>query len=307
MVARRSQATAEERGSRWRLAYEGHLGAHRASMKHECLLAELPHEEVVRLCPFCGEPEEVEIAEIWDGNEISLATCCEGALHSASDYVSEYPVEGAAWLRAKGLDQLAGQRSRGVVEVDGQLLIDWKLELSSKRISLRATQEFVGKHHRHADRHVGWRFGAGIYNGAMGAAGRPESLIGVVVVGRPVARMLDPKTVLEVTRVAVAAQHPAMAQHACSMAYGWAAREARKRKCRIVTYTRVEESGTSLLAAGWVVEAVVRPRKRGWHCKSRPRDEKETVGKLRWAPRACALQDLGGPETARRLLGHRDA
>lgn len=257
------------------------------------------------LCPFCGEKEEIEIEEIWDGNEVSLQSCCAGALEAVSEFMVEDPTAGIQWLRAKGLDRLAMRKSRSVVECNGQLLIDWKLDLSTRRISLQTTKEFVDAHHRHAGVHAGWRFGAGIYNGALGAAGRRESLIGVVVVGRPVARMLDPRKVLEVTRVAVASQHPAMALHACSMAYGWAERERKRRKFeRIVTYTRARETGTSLVAAGWVVEAVVQPRSKGWDCDSRPRKRQEPEGKLRWAPKCCAVENLGGPDKAKRLLRH---
>lgn len=76
--------------------------------------------------------------------------------------------------------------------------------------------------------------------------------------------------------------------NACSQLYGWAAREAKRRKFeKIVTYTRQDEVGATLKAAGWVVED--RTKGRHWNSPGRPRSSSgDAVAKLRWAPASMA-------------------
>lgn len=239
-----------------------------------------PSPEPDATCLFCGEPELVEIAEIWSPREFQVETCCEGMHDAACDFMTQEPKEAAAWLRSKGLDAFGGHRSRRIIDNGcGNLVIDWNLEIGE--ISLAKAKAFVLEHHRHCNPPAGWRFGAGIRNGA--------EIIGVVMVGRPVARMLDPKGVLEVNRLCLSTNiAEGLAWNACSMAYGWAAREARRRSYpKIVTYTRADEPGTSLIAAGWVVES--RTKGRHWSSPSRVREKKGVaIDKLRWTPRAMA-------------------
>ena len=66
------------------------------------------------------------------------------------------------------------------------------------------------------------------------------------------------------------------------MLYGWGAREAERRGwTHIVTYTRADEDGTSLRAAGWVQESRVRGR--GWHSTRRRRSNTNGwIDKTRW-------------------------
>jgi len=66
------------------------------------------------------------------------------------------------------------------------------------------------------------------------------------------------------------------------MLYGWCAREAKRRGWRkIITYTRVDEAGTSLRAAGWNVEA--KTRGRGWRGGKRARSNTNAwIDKVRW-------------------------
>lgn len=52
------------------------------------------------------------------------------------------------------------------------------------------------------------------------------------------------------------------------------------RRCVRITYTRADESGSSLRAAGWHVVAE-RPSRGGWHAPSRPRDDIGTSGVAR--------------------------
>lgn len=103
--------------------------------------------------------------------------------------------------------------------------------------------------------------------GAMWAAGvrRGEELVGVAVVGNP-ARELMVDHVLAVLRVAVREGEP----NACSMLYGACSKAARAMGASdLVTYTHLDEPGTSLRAAGWVDAGVTDGGE--WDRPSRPR------------------------------------
>ena len=90
--------------------------------------------------------------------------------------------------------------------------------------------------------------------------------------------------ILEVNRLCLRRDLPdPLRWNAASMLYGWCAREAQRRGWRkIITYTRADEAGTSLRAAGWTQEAKVRGR--GWHGRKRARSNTNTwIDKVRWA------------------------
>ncbi|MFK4705649.1 hypothetical protein ABIC83_002488 [Roseateles asaccharophilus] len=250
-------------------------------------------------CLYCGEDEEVEVMEIW-GREFMLSTCCEGMHQAATEFLNEDPKSAARWLGNLGLSQLirsdassstpdahislneamqplAGHRGglRRVIEADGQLLLDWNLEVEP--VPWKKVKTFVKDHHRHCDPPAGWRFGAGVLNGA--------DLLGVVVVGRPVARALDHKRIVEVNRVCIREDLPAgLEWNACSKFYGWAAREAKRRGFEwIITYTLESEAGTSLKAAGWQEAGRTGTKGRSWSSPSRPRANKiVSEDKVRW-------------------------
>lgn len=118
---------------------------------------------------------------------------------------------------------------------------------------------FIADWHRHHARPVGHKFSIGVALGTV--------LVGVAVVGRPVARHFDNGRTLEVTRSATDGT-----PNASSMLYGacWRAAKALGYD-RLITYTQAGESGTSLRAAGWNVVAERRPRP-GWDVPSRPRE-----------------------------------
>jgi hypothetical protein len=141
-------------------------------------------------------------------------------------------------------------------------------------VTQREAFAFVAQHHRthHAPR------GAIVCIGAAEA----EEIIGVVVVGRPVARGNQDGFTAEVTRLTVLEGHP----NACSFLYGAAWRAVRAMGYRrLITYTLDTEPGTSLIAAGFRLVAAVRGR--SWHTPSRPRvDVNPTQGKLRFAKEA---------------------
>ena len=108
-------------------------------------------------------------------------------------------------------------------------------------------------------------------------------MLGVVTVGNPVAPALCSRGMLEVNRLCIRRDVPrALAWNAASMLYGWSAREAERRGwSHIVTYTRADEDGASLVAAGWQREAIVRGR--GWHSSRRQRTNRNGwIDKVRW-------------------------
>lgn len=99
---------------------------------------------------------------------------------------------------------------------------------------------FVLEHHRHHRPPVGHKF-------SIGAANDAGQVVGVAMVGRPVARALDDGWTLEVNRVATDGT-----PNASSLLYGAARRAAWALGYkRLVTYTLPEEGGASLRAAGY--------------------------------------------------------
>lgn len=124
---------------------------------------------------------------------------------------------------------------------------------------------FVSMWHRHHRPPVGCKFCIGV--------ARDSVLIGVAIVGRPVARSFDDGLTLEVTRTATDGT-----PNANSMLYGAAWRAAKALGYqRLVSYTQAGESGASLRAAGYRIFAQRRAR-RGWHTPSRPRTLTGTEG-----------------------------
>ena len=134
-----------------------------------------------------------------------------------------------------------------------------------------AANELVKLWHRHHKPVVGYRF-------AIGARDDEGKLIGAVIVGRPVARMVDQYAVAEVTRLVTDGS-----KNACSFLYGRAASAAKAMGfTRIQTYTLPEEGGASLRGAGWVNEGVVRRDGVGWTNRRGRRDDQPTSPKVRW-------------------------
>ena len=113
-----------------------------------------------------------------------------------------------------------------------------KLELQP--ITLKEAMRFVDLHHRHHKAPQGGKFAIG-----LSEAGE---VIGVAIVGRPVARLLDNGYTAEVTRLCVLNGYP----NACSMLYSacWRAARAMGYK-RLITYILQSEKGKSLEASGY--------------------------------------------------------
>ena len=128
-------------------------------------------------------------------------------------------------------------------------------------ITFKDAAAFVTMWHRHNPAPVGHKF-------SIGVADDTDQLVGVAMVGRPVARMYDDGLTLEVNRTATDGS-----RNANSMLYGaaWRAAQALGYR-RLITYTQAEESGASLRGAGWRVVGE-RPTRRGWDVPSRPRSD----------------------------------
>ena len=151
---------------------------------------------------------------------------------------------------------------------------------------------FIEAHHRHHKPPVGDLFRIG--------AELDGKLVGVAVVGRPVARALDDGSTVEVTRLCTVGT-----MNACSFLYSRCARIAREfGYARIITYILDKEPGTSLAASGWHKEADVKGK--NWSCPSRPRQTSSpTCDKQRWVK---VLTDnpapVDFPKDAPRRNGH---
>ena len=107
-------------------------------------------------------------------------------------------------------------------------------------ISFREACRFIKEHHRHHRPPQGHKYSIAVNNGEM--------VVGVVMVGRPVARHLDDGWTLEVIRLCTVDG----ARNVSSMLYqaSWRAARAMGYK-RLITYILKNETGTSLKAAGW--------------------------------------------------------
>ncbi len=112
--------------------------------------------------------------------------------------------------------------------------------MKAVRVELSEANSFIAEVHRHHKPVQGHRFSIGVEHGGK--------LVGVAVVGRPVARMTDQKNVAEVTRLATDGT-----RNACSFLYAQCARAAQELAfTSIQTFILATEPGTSLRAAGWI-------------------------------------------------------
>lgn len=136
-------------------------------------------------------------------------------------------------------------------------------------IDFAEANAFVARHHRHHKPVHGAKFSV-----AVALAG---VVVGVAMVGRPVARMLDDGWTLEVNRVATDGT-----RNACSILYAAAWRTARSMGYRkLITYILDSEPGTSLRASGW--KCIGQAGGGSWSRGTRPRvDLHPTQQKMRW-------------------------
>lgn len=134
------------------------------------------------------------------------------------------------------------------------------MKMTAIPLELAEANAFVTEHHRHHRPVVGHKFSIG--------AALDHKIVGVVIVGRPVARRRDDGMTLEVTRLCTDGT-----KNACSFLYGAAARAAfALGYIRIGTYILASEPGTSLTAAGW--RCLGERGGLSWNVPSRPRVDK---------------------------------
>jgi hypothetical protein len=138
--------------------------------------------------------------------------------------------------------------------------------------TLREARKFVREHHRHNSPPQGHKFSIGLTDDG--------ELIGVVIVGRPIARAQDNGYTAEITRCCVLENR----RNANSKLYAAAIRAARNMGYRrVITYTLPEKSGASLKAVGFTLDGLTAIS--DWNTPNRPRElpDKYPAGrKNRW-------------------------
>ncbi len=143
---------------------------------------------------------------------------------------------------------------------------------SFRPISIRDANAFVKTHHRHNGPVQGGKF-------AVCLVDDNGDCVGVGIAGRPLSRLADDGTTLEITRVCVLPEQ----KNASSMIY------SRLKKIgqlmgykRFITYTLPTESGASLRAVG--AEQSGTAKKGGWSRAGRLRRGQPIYGekKIRW-------------------------
>lgn len=145
-------------------------------------------------------------------------------------------------------------------------------------ITLREANAFVAEHHRHHRPAAGCIVCVAVA-GTLGSGDREviNDVVGVAIVGRPVARMSDDGWTAEVTRCCTDGT-----RNACSMLYRAAWRAVRALGYRrLQTYTLPNEGGASLRGAGF--QLIGQAGGGSWSRASRPRiDTAPLQAKLRW-------------------------
>lgn len=145
-------------------------------------------------------------------------------------------------------------------------------------VTISKARHFVAKHHRHNKPPQGGLFAVGVESNG--------ELVGVAIIGRPIARNLDDGKTCEVVRLCTTGE-----ANTCSMLYGASVRAAKALGWkRIITYILESEPGTSLRAAGWNKEKAV-AAEASWSRPSRPRmqtnlfgeDQRPPCAKVRYA------------------------
>lgn len=138
-------------------------------------------------------------------------------------------------------------------------------------VELSQANNFVTNLHRHHKPVVGHRFSIGCQV--------DDALVGVAIVGRPVARHFNTQTTVEVTRLCTDGT-----PNACSFLYQACARAAKALGYEIIqTYILQTETGVSLKACGWRFEQETAGGL--WvHSDGKPRrTHQPTMPKQRWA------------------------
>lgn len=133
------------------------------------------------------------------------------------------------------------------------------MSLTIVPIELSEANALVKRWHRHHKEAQGHRFSIGVYDT------KKQELVGAAIVGRPVARLVNWRTTVEVVRLVSDGT-----KNACSILYAASARIAKELGYeKIQTYILDTETGVSLLASGW-------------HSRPGRRDDQPKNTKQRW-------------------------
>lgn len=159
--------------------------------------------------------------------------------------------------------------------------VDVQSRLTIVPIYWREAKLFIEEHHRHHLPGGNGRFCIGVEDEDG------KLLRGVCVLGRPKARMIPHKHVIEAVRVATDG-----CANACSALYGATCRLHKPLGYRkAMTYILLSEPGTSLRAAGWKPVAVSGGG--SWSRPSRGRTDKHpTEPKVRWECKCSELPEV---------------
>lgn len=131
------------------------------------------------------------------------------------------------------------------------------MSLKPYPMTIRKARLFIRARHRHHKMPAGGLFAVGVASA--------DELVGVAIVGRPVARRLDDGETLELTRLCTDGT-----RNACSFLLG-----------RVVRVALPEEGGASLRASGWNQRGLTRGGV--WTRESRKRADDHTGPKARWS------------------------
>jgi len=146
------------------------------------------------------------------------------------------------------------------------------VRLSLRHVTFRVACEFVRDHHRHHKPPVGHIISVGAFSNA--------ELVGVAMLGRPLARMADDGSTWELLRLCVLPER----KNAASWLLSRARRVCDAVGVRMLTYTLPEEGGASLRAAGMLFDG--ESGGGSWSRDGRERtDERNTGRKHRWVSR----------------------
>lgn len=138
--------------------------------------------------------------------------------------------------------------------------------------TLKQANQLIAQMHRHHKPVVGHRF-------SLGCVDSSGFVCGACVVGRPISRELPQYEIAEVTRLVTDGT-----KNACSVLYSAAARVCKEMGfLKIQTYILESESGTSLLASGWVYELTTAGGNWNHSWRKGRREDQPMCKKQRWA------------------------
>jgi hypothetical protein len=138
------------------------------------------------------------------------------------------------------------------------------------QITLKEAQTFINTFHRHHKQPQGHRFSLGLFVA--------NQLVGVIVAGRPVARLNDNGSTLEITRCCVLEGFKNGITILCGRVYQTAKLWGYK---QVITYTLESENGVSMKAAGF--RCIGKTKGGSWNSPNRKRNDKHPIiPKYKW-------------------------